>query len=83
MNDIVIVIPAISALRAYIVKNYDGSVAAFARDNKLDQADLSKLLRQTNNRGQRVTVAYADRIEKATRGVVGIRLWLPVARRAS
>lgn len=81
MNNMVIVIPAIPALRAYIDQYYEGSISAFAIENKLDVADLGKLLRQVKNRGHRVTVAYADKIEKATQGKVGLRMWLPVVRR--
>jgi len=72
-------IPAISALRAYIQEHHDGSVSAFAREHKLDAADLGKILRQTGNRGHRVTVRYAERIEEATGGAVNIKMWIPVA----
>lgn len=82
MNDFVIIIPAINELRAYIDRHFDGSISAFARENKLDVSEIGKILRQTKNRGQRVTVAFADKIEKATQGRVGIRMWLPVVRRA-
>lgn len=73
-----LVIPAIPVLRAYIEEHYGGSVTAFARENKLDAADIGKVLRQQGNRGQRVTVRYADKIERATNGVVAVRLWIPV-----
>ncbi len=70
-------IPAIPALRAYIQEHHAGSVSAFAREHKLDAADLGKILKQTGNRGHRVTVRYAERIEEATRGAVSIKMWIP------
>ena len=82
-TDLVIVVPALVALRAYINEHYGGSVAAFSRENKLDGGEIGRILRQTKNRGQRVTVAFADKIEKATQGRVGIRMWLPVVRRVA
>lgn len=80
-TDLVVIVPALLALRAYIDEHYDGSISKFARENKLDVADISKIIRQ--QRVRRITVAYADKIEKATQGRVGIRMWLPVVRRAT
>ena len=82
-TDLVVVVPAITALKAYIQEHYAGSVSAFARENKLDPADIGKMVRGMHGRGSKITVAYADKIEKATQGRVGIRMWLPVVRRAT
>ncbi len=78
-TNLIVVVPAIAALRAYIDQQYDGNVYAFARESKLDHADIGKILRGT--RGTKISVAYADKIEKATEGRVNIRMWLPVVRR--
>jgi hypothetical protein len=69
-------IPAIAALREYIEVHYGGSVTAFARENKLDVAELGKIVR--GQRGQRMTVRYADKIERATNGIVSLKMWVPV-----
>lgn len=69
-------IPAIEALRLYIWEHFDGSVTAFARENKLDVGELGKIVR--GQRGQRMTVRYADKIERATNGIVSLKMWVPV-----
>jgi len=81
--ELIVVVPAIIALRTYIDQNFHGSIAAFARENKLDPADIGKIVKGLRGRGQKITVAYADKIEKATNGRVNIRMWLPVVRRVS
>jgi hypothetical protein len=72
----VTMIPAIAALRDYIEDHYGGSVSAFARENKLDVGDIGKIVR--GQRGQRMTVRYADKIERATNGIVSLKMWVPV-----
>ncbi len=71
-------IPAIEALRLYIWEHFNGSVSAFARENKLDVGDIGKIVRRQGRRGQNITVKYADKIERATNGVVSLRMWVPV-----
>lgn len=60
------------ALLNYITQNYAGSTNKFARETRLDQSDLSKLLRGVR---KSITVEYAARIEKATEGQVPLALW--------
>ena len=61
-----------NALRKYIDKYHNGSASKFARATGLDQSDLSKILRGVR---KSISVEYAARIERATKGAVPVKLW--------
>jgi predicted transcriptional regulator len=66
-------LPGIEALQRYLVE-HEQSISSFARENKLDPSELSKLLR---GQRQRISVEQAAQIQDATRGAVSWRLWIP------
>lgn len=63
----------ITALKAYLLQTHQ-TAHAFARHHQLDFSELAKLLRGERSR---VSVATAEKIEKATGGKVGWKLWIP------
>lgn len=67
------ILPGAIALQKYIDDNYE-SVNAFAKEHLFNQSELSKLLRGER---QRVSVETANRVERATRGKVTWRMWIP------
>jgi len=60
------------ALSQYIGRKFEGSVSKFARETKLDQSDIGKILRGVR---KSISVEYAKRIENATGGAVPVALW--------
>jgi len=67
-------LPAIPVLKRYLEER-GLSITAFAIQNGMDKAELSKLLRGAR---QRVSVEQAAAIQDATHGTVYWRLWIPV-----
>lgn len=59
-------------LQKFIDQTYNGSASKFARATGLDQSDLSKILRGVR---KSISVEYAARIERATKGAVPVALW--------
>lgn len=59
-------------LRKYIDKAYDGSENAFALDHGFNQSELNKFLR---GKRTRMSVDMATQIERATGGMVRVKMW--------
>lgn len=77
-EELTITVPAVAALRRYIQDFYDGKYTRFARENRLDASEVGKVL---SGKATRTTVAFAAKIRDATRGYVGLELWVPITAR--
>jgi hypothetical protein len=68
-------LPGVAVLQRWL-DDHELSQHAFAIENRIDNAQLSKLMRGML---ERVSVELASKIEAGTNGEVPMRLWVPRA----
>ena len=60
-------------LRQHIKQRFDGNISAFCRETGLDRIQIQRIVKR--ERGGRMTVDFATKIERATAGDVKVSHW--------